>query len=108
LRNHERLHEVQAKQEQDDAANQQEFDHFMGADAGAFAYGDYDEDDKEADEIYASVEDIMDKRRKVRTSLLCLYIYGGLRILVGGWGKLGRGRNHLCFHPCEFTSLIDR
>lgn len=38
----------------------------MGADAGMFAYGDYDEDDKEADEIYAHVEDVMDKRRKVR------------------------------------------
>lgn len=61
---------MQAKQEQDEAAAQQEFDHFMGADAGAFAYGDYDEDDKEADEIYASVEDIMDKRRKV-SYLLC-------------------------------------
>lgn len=57
---------AQAKQDQDEAAKQQEFDHFMGADAGMFAYGDYDEDDKEADEIYAHVDDVMDKRRKVR------------------------------------------
>ena len=52
----------------------------MGADAGMFAYGDYDEDDKEADEIYAHVEDVMDKRRKVRrrcagsaSGVPCLY-----------------------------------
>jgi hypothetical protein len=38
----------------------------MGNDAGAFAYGDYDEEDKEADEIYSHVEAVMDERRKVR------------------------------------------
>jgi hypothetical protein len=47
------------------AAANQPFDHFMGNDTGAFAYGDYDEDDREADETYAKIEDIMDERRKV-------------------------------------------
>lgn len=44
----------------------------MGSDTGAFAYGDYDQDDKEADEIYAKVEDTMDERRKARLSRLWL------------------------------------
>jgi PRP1 splicing factor, N-terminal len=56
------------KQEQDaaEAAANQPFDHFMGNDTGAFAYGDYDQDDREADETYAKIDDIMDERRKVR------------------------------------------
>jgi hypothetical protein len=36
----------------------------MGNDTGAFAYGDYDQDDKEADETYAKIEEAMDERRK--------------------------------------------
>jgi pre-mRNA-processing factor 6 len=61
------LARVQAREKDaEDAAAQQQFDKFMGSDAGAFAYGDYDEDDKEADEIYAQVEETMDGRRKVR------------------------------------------
>lgn len=45
---------------------EQPFDHFLGSDKGAFAYGEYDQDDKEADAVYAAVEDTMDQRRKVR------------------------------------------
>lgn len=55
---------IQAPKEEDPAAHQ-EFDQFLGNDAGAFAYGDYDEEDKEADEVYAQIEAVMDERRKV-------------------------------------------
>lgn len=55
---------MQAPKEEDPAAHQ-EFDQFLGNDAGAFAYGDYDEEDKEADEVYAQIEAVMDERRKV-------------------------------------------
>lgn len=59
---------AQQKQAEDAAAAaaNQPFDHFMGNDTGAFAYGDYDQDDKEADDTYAKIEDTMDERRKVR------------------------------------------
>ena len=62
------LQQAQQKEAEDAAAAaaNQPFDHFMGNDTGAFAYGDYDQDDKEADEAYAKIEDIMDERRKVR------------------------------------------
>lgn len=56
---------MQAPKEEDAAAHQ-EFDQFLGNDAGVFAYGDYDEEDKEADEVYAQIEAVMDERRKVR------------------------------------------
>eukprot|EP00191_Tetraselmis_sp_GSL018_P019287 CAMPEP_0177592198 /NCGR_PEP_ID=MMETSP0419_2-20121207/8425_1 /TAXON_ID=582737 /ORGANISM="Tetraselmis sp., Strain GSL018" /LENGTH=893 /DNA_ID=CAMNT_0019083035 /DNA_START=192 /DNA_END=2870 /DNA_ORIENTATION=- len=43
------------------------FDAFLGNDAGVFASaGEYDEDDKEADEIWASIDARMDERRKDR------------------------------------------
>jgi pre-mRNA-processing factor 6 len=39
----------------------------MGNDAGALAAtGQYDEDDKEADEIWEAVDNFMDERRRVR------------------------------------------
>ena len=47
------------------AAENQTFDHFMGNDAGAFVFGDYDEDDREADQIWDKIDDAMDERRKV-------------------------------------------
>lgn len=41
------------------------FDEFMGSDAGVFAGGQYDEDDREADQIWESVDNFMDERRRV-------------------------------------------
>ena len=43
-----------------------QFDEFNGGDAGIFGGGggEYDEDDKEADEIWASIDDHMDSRRR--------------------------------------------
>jgi hypothetical protein len=38
----------------------------MGADAGVFAGGEYDEDDREADKIWEGIDDHMDERRRVR------------------------------------------
>lgn len=55
---------------EEDAAAHQEFDQFLGNDAGAFAYGDYDEEDKEADQVYAQIESVMDERRKVSAGYL--------------------------------------
>jgi len=64
-----RTHTQAAQQKQAEdaaaAAANQPFDHFMGNDTGAFAYGDHDQDDKEADDTYAKIEDTMDERRKV-------------------------------------------
>ena len=52
----------------DDEPDQQpaQFDAFQGGDAGIFAArkGEYDDDDREADEIWASVDDHMDSRRR--------------------------------------------
>lgn len=43
------------------------FDEFLGNDAGALAgTGEYDEDDKEADQIWEAVDNFMDERRRVR------------------------------------------
>lgn len=38
----------------------------MGSDAGMFAGGTYDEDDKEADRVWDSIDNFMDERRRVR------------------------------------------
>ncbi|GBF98664.1 hypothetical protein Rsub_11658 [Raphidocelis subcapitata] len=46
------------------------FDAFMGADAGVFAGGEYDEDDREADRIWESIDDRMDERRRERREAL--------------------------------------
>jgi hypothetical protein len=37
----------------------------MGSDAGVFAGGQYDEDDREADQIWESIDNFMDERRRV-------------------------------------------
>ena len=52
----------------DDAEDDSKFDEFMGADTALLAgtTGEYDKDDKEADEIWAHVDDFMDDRRRVR------------------------------------------
>ncbi len=44
------------KPETNDAEDDSKFDHFMGNDAGALAgtFGEYDQDDREADEVYFS------------------------------------------------------
>jgi len=45
----------------------EKFDEFMGNDAGALAgTGEYDEDDKEADQIWEAVDQFMDERRRER------------------------------------------
>ncbi|GFH06286.1 TPR_REGION domain-containing protein [Haematococcus lacustris] len=46
--------------------DENKFDEFMGNDAGALAGGTYDEDDKEADEIWDAVDKYMDERRRER------------------------------------------
>ena len=52
----------------DDEPDQQpaQFDEFQGGDAGIFAArkGEYDDDDREADAIWASVDHHMDSRRR--------------------------------------------
>lgn len=55
----------------DDAEDDSKFDEFMGADTALLAgtTGEYDKDDKEADEIWAHVDDFMDDRRRVRFHL---------------------------------------
>ncbi|KAJ7567210.1 hypothetical protein O6H91_02G136900 [Diphasiastrum complanatum] len=44
----------------------QKFDEFEGNDVGLFANGEYDEDDKEADAVWESIDKRMDLRRKDR------------------------------------------
>ncbi|KAG6541752.1 hypothetical protein Mapa_016764 [Marchantia paleacea] len=44
----------------------QKFDEFEGNDVGLFATGEYDEDDKEADAVWESIDKRMDSRRKDR------------------------------------------
>ncbi|KAG0458763.1 hypothetical protein HPP92_021891 [Vanilla planifolia] len=44
----------------------QKFDEFEGNDVGLFASAEYDEDDKEADEVWESIDKRMDSRRKDR------------------------------------------
>jgi PRP1 splicing factor, N-terminal len=55
----------------DDAEDDSKFDEFMGSDTALLAgtTGEYDKDDKEADEIWAHVDDFMDDRRRVRLTV---------------------------------------
>lgn len=48
--------------------DENQFDEFMGSDAALLAgtAGEYDKDDREADEIYATIDEFMDGRRRVR------------------------------------------
>ncbi|GAY44804.1 hypothetical protein CUMW_084660 [Citrus unshiu] len=52
----------------DDGNNgyQQNFDHFEGNDAGLFVNLEYDDEDKEADAVWESIDKLMDSRRKSR------------------------------------------
>lgn len=52
----------------DDGNNgyQQNFDHFEGNDAGLFANSEYDDEDKEADAVWESIDKRMESRRKSR------------------------------------------
>ena len=60
----------EAKQE-DAAVDDSKFDEFMGNDAGALAsFGEYDQDDREADAEWDKVDDIMDERRRDRREKL--------------------------------------
>lgn len=50
--------------------DENKFDEFTGVLEGGLlaSMGEYDEDDKEADKVWASVDDYMDERRRVRSS----------------------------------------
>ena len=65
------------KPKEDDAEDDSKFDDFMGADTALLAgtTGEYDKDDKEADAIWAKVDDFMDDRRRV-----CVCSCGGRRL----------------------------
>lgn len=54
--------------EEEEELDDSKFDEFMGNDSGMLAgtFGEYDEDDKEADEIWEAVDQHMDLRRRVR------------------------------------------
>ncbi len=56
------------KDDAGDAEDDSKFDEFMGADTALLAgtTGEYDRDDKEADKIWAKVDNFMDDRRRVR------------------------------------------
>jgi len=51
-------------EKKEEAAPEQQFDKFMGADAGMFSGGVYEEDDKEADRVWEDVDNYMDERRR--------------------------------------------
>lgn len=76
-----------------EGADKQEFDEFMGSDAGMFAGGQYDEDDKEADRVWESIDNFMDERRRVRAALS----------QSGLWALLCRG---LIFMGLSFLSRV--
>ncbi|GLC38459.1 hypothetical protein PLESTB_001727900 [Pleodorina starrii] len=51
--------------DEESALDDTKFDEFMGNDAGVFAAtGEYDEDDKEADAVWETVDNFMDERRR--------------------------------------------
>eukprot|EP00201_Polytomella_parva_P023821 CAMPEP_0175041554 /NCGR_PEP_ID=MMETSP0052_2-20121109/1986_1 /TAXON_ID=51329 ORGANISM="Polytomella parva, Strain SAG 63-3" /NCGR_SAMPLE_ID=MMETSP0052_2 /ASSEMBLY_ACC=CAM_ASM_000194 /LENGTH=748 /DNA_ID=CAMNT_0016304095 /DNA_START=7 /DNA_END=2250 /DNA_ORIENTATION=+ len=52
------------KDDDEAAMDDTKFDEFLGNDAGLFAQGEYDEEDKEADNVWESVDNFMDDRRK--------------------------------------------
>jgi len=49
-----------------DEDKDKDFDKFEGADGGLFANAEYDEDDEEADRIYAEIDAHMDSRRRAQ------------------------------------------
>eukprot|EP00882_Tetradesmus_deserticola_P002717 GHRQ01002888.1.p1 GENE.GHRQ01002888.1~~GHRQ01002888.1.p1 ORF type:complete len:911 (+),score=473.90 GHRQ01002888.1:1197-3929(+) len=51
-------------------ADENKFDEFMGSDAGMFAGGQYDEDDREADRVWDEIDSFMDERRRERRERL--------------------------------------
>ena len=66
------------------------FDEFLGNDAGALAgTGEYDEDDKEADEIWEAVDTFMDERRRV--SGLGVYVHLARACLICMVGRADEG-----------------
>jgi pre-mRNA-processing factor 6 len=56
---------LQDKEGGGDAGDENKFDEFMGSDAGMFAGGQYDEDDREADRVWEEIDNFMDERRRV-------------------------------------------
>lgn len=53
--------------EENDAEDDNKFDEFMGSDSALLAgtTGEYDRDDKEADDVWEAVDTFMDGRRRV-------------------------------------------
>ncbi|KAL3680864.1 hypothetical protein R1sor_023820 [Riccia sorocarpa] len=60
------LEEEEEEAEEKGYDENQKFDEFEGNDVGLFATGEYDEDDKEADAVWESIDKRMDSRRKDR------------------------------------------
>ncbi|KAK9864076.1 hypothetical protein WJX84_010213, partial [Apatococcus fuscideae] len=55
------------EENEDPTLDDSKFDEFMGNDAGAFANtGEYDQDDKEADDVWGQIDSHMDNRRRER------------------------------------------
>ena len=65
----------------------------MGADAGVFAGGEYDEDDKEADRVWEAVDAHMDERRRVRRG-------------AGGHGGRWGGARPRCRQACVCVCAV--
>jgi PRP1 splicing factor, N-terminal len=74
----------------DDAEDDSKFDEFMGADTALLAgtTGEYDKDDKEADEIWAHVDDFMDDRRRVRSHLPAGWSSAWCRLSTAYWSQV--------------------
>lgn len=70
----------QSPTQDEGGADETKFDEFLGNDAGVLGRsGVYDEEDREADDVWDQVEDRMDERRKVRGAGI---IKGGQPILL--------------------------
>ena len=82
-------------QDKEGGGDETQFDAFLGNDAGVLGAtgGAYDDEDREADNVWDQVEDRMDERRKVRPRVVV-----GL-VVVAWQGRVGRG-GMCCVAPC--------
>lgn len=72
----------------DAVPDENKFDEFMGADGALLAgtTGEYDKDDREADEVWAQIDEFMDNRRRVcpcprpRPHLLLTYFANSMQL----------------------------
>jgi hypothetical protein len=62
----------------------------MGGDAGIFAGGEYDEDDREADDVWEKIDDHMDTRRKCVGTALSPHVSYQLPSLTAQYAKHAR------------------